>query len=283
MARPVALSAPERAQLGTTVRDVPHFADDADWLAFRQQLLAKSAKRNPGFFDPDLAAYTPGETLDLLDHPQIKAWHDQVAQFKVPAGYSGIALVPCAASKPWRDHPNMRKSKLYQAYNRLISRMERGELPKLYFMTVSEPLGLVPQDQWNRFPAYDNPGLFKDDFLRTGLVKTDWLTTPWGQRHRLPFDEVAYHHCIERLAATISATLTHNVLPLISFVDDPGMATTHGHMLDVMCSNHPEIAGRLTRHPKRLTPRVDPTEDLAHIIADWNHASPLPRRARNHP
>lgn len=66
------LSATERAQLGTEVREVPHFPNEASWLRFRQGLVEKSARRNPGFFDPDLAAYTPGETEELLDHPQVK-------------------------------------------------------------------------------------------------------------------------------------------------------------------------------------------------------------------
>jgi hypothetical protein len=293
----ITLSAPERAQLGTTKNAVPYL-DAAGWTAFRERLVAKSAKRNPGFFDPALAAYTPGETEALLDQPAIAAWHDRMRAFRVPADYQGIMLVPCAASKPWRDHPNMHKSKLYQAYNRLIAKMDAGELPRLYLLTVSEPLGIVPQDQWNAFPAYDNPGLFRDDFLRTGMVKTDWTQGEWGQRYRLPFDEAAYTRCIDRLAAVIGTVLQHNPLPVLSFVDDPGMATTHGHMLDVATAHTPTLAERLLRLPKRTTPRVDPTDDLARAI---NHAieplsprvggtavappppTPLPRRGRQGP
>lgn len=180
----------------------------------------------------------------------------------------------------------MRKSKLYMAYNRLMERMERGELPRLYFMTVSEPLGLVPQDQWHRFPAYDNPGLFRDDFLRTGMVKTAWSSTPWQHRHRLPFDEGAYQRCIDRLATTIAATLASTPLPIVSFVDSPGMVTTHGHMLDVLSVRHPDLANRLTRLPKRNVPRVDPTDDLANAIRAWSAehlpipSTPTPRRSR---
>lgn len=263
----ISLSATEHAQLGTRVGGVPHFETPSVWENFRSQLLAKSAKRNPGFFDPGLAAYTPGETEALLDHPQIAAWHAHLADFRVPAGYAGIMLVPCAASKPWRDHPNMRKSKLYQAYNRLLERMDRGELPRLYMITVSEPLGLVPQDQWNNFPAYDNPGLFRDDFLRTGMVKTDWTASDWKQRHRLPFDEAAYLRCIERLGAVIAKVLNNNPLPIVSFVDHPVTRTTHGHMLDVVTGRCPQVGSRLTRLPKRTTPRVDPTDDLAQEVS----------------
>jgi hypothetical protein len=274
----LALSAPERAQLGTELRDIPYFQNQTQWLRFREQLVVKSARRNPGFFDPALAAYTPGETEALLDHPTIRAWHQSLRTFQVPDGYAGLMLVPCAASKPWRDHPNMRKSKLYQAYNRLIERMEIGELPRLYLLTVSEPLGIVPQDRWNDFPPYDNPGLFKDDFLRTGMVKTEWATTPWRTRQRLPFDDAAYERCIQRLAAVIQTVLTNNPLPVISFVDDLAQVTTHAHMLNLADPDH-----RIHRETKRTEPRVDPTESLVERIKAWEAVkqdSPSPRSRR---
>ena len=109
--------------------------------------------------------------------------------------------------------------------------------PNVYLMTVSEPLGLVPQEMWAKFPKYDNPGLFKDDFLRTGMVKTDWNDTVYGKRHLLSFDDEAYLKCIQKLADVIGIVLSQQNTPIISFVDAK-TKTTHGHMLDLATENY---------------------------------------------
>lgn len=265
----IALSRAERAQLGQVKGDIPYLPNLEAWARFRADLVRKSAKRNPGFFDPELAAYTPGETLGLLDHPQIKDWLDGVSNIVVPPDCKGIMLVPCAASKPWRNHANARKSKLYSAYNQLIDEMEAGTRPKWFFITVSEPCGLIPQDRWNDFPPYDNPGLFKDDFLRTGLVKSDWAKTFLGSKHRLPFDQQAYDQCIDRLGEKIGAFLERQSIPIISFVDDD-IPTTHGAMLDRALENGCEVH----RHKKRNQARVSPYEYLAASLAAFENAQP---------
>ena len=57
-------------------------------------LVKKSAQRNPGFFDPALSAYTPGETLALLEQPAIRDWLNGVRDLPVPEDCAGIVLVP---------------------------------------------------------------------------------------------------------------------------------------------------------------------------------------------
>lgn len=42
----------------------------------------------------------PGETVNLLNHPKIKAWMDKMKNYKIPEQYKVIVLVPCAKTKP---------------------------------------------------------------------------------------------------------------------------------------------------------------------------------------
>ena len=265
----IALSKAERDQLGQVKADIPYLPDGDAWQRFRAELVKKSAKRNPGFFDPMLAAYTPGETLGLLEEPRIKAWLDAVPDIQVPEDCVGVMFVPCAASKPWRNHANARKSKLYSAYNQLIDEMEAGTRPKWFFITVSEPCALVPQDKWNDFPPYDNPGLFKDDFLRTGLVKSDWSKTFLGSKHRLPFDQAAFDQCIRVLGTQIEAFLGKQSKPIVSFVDDE-IPTTHGAMLD--CAT--ESGAVVYRFNKREQARVSPYDYLSAKLTELEAALP---------
>lgn len=255
----------ELAQLGT-VKDngFPYLKSLNEWLEFRKILVAKSKKRNPDHFDENLAAYTPGETLKLLNHKEIVNWFKFLESFSIPDNTEAIVLVPCAASKPWFNHKNVNKSVLYKSYNQIINDVEQNKFNKVYFLTVSEPLGIVPQSNWHDFPKYDNPGLFKDDFLRTGLVKTDWEKTFVGSKHVLPFDDTAYNECIERLAKEIEKTLSKINVPIISFVDAKEH-TTHGHMLDMVEKINPEIT--IQRHMKKELARTSPYEYMIRTIS----------------
>lgn len=258
------LNEKEFEQLGTTkANGVPYMKDINDWLTFRKFLVEKSKKRNPDHFDENLAAYTPGETLNLLKKKEIKDWFKYLETISIPSDVEAVVLVPCAASKPWFNHKNVNKSKLYKAYNEIINDMNSGNFKKIHFITVSEPLGLVPVDKWNDFPKYDNPGLFKDDFLRTGLVKTDWDKTFLKSKHLLPFDDIAYEACIKKLAQVIEYTLSKVKVPIISFVDAKEH-TTHGHMLDVVQELNPNI--KISRHMKKEQARTSPYEYIKSTI-----------------
>lgn len=234
-----------------------------DWLEFRKFLIAKSKKRNPDHFDENLAAYTPGETLNLLKHQEIQDWFKSLESIHIPHGIEAVVLVPCAASKPWFNHKNVNKSKLYQSYNQILNDINAGSFKKIYFLTISEPLGIVPQDRWHDFPKYDNPGLFKDDFLRTGLVKTDWEKTFLKQRYVLPFDNEAYEQCITILAQVIEKTLSKVSVPIISFVDAKEH-TTHGHMLNMVQIFNPDIV--ISRHMKKEQARMAPYDYIKKTI-----------------
>lgn len=256
----------ELNQLGTTKLDSYSYITDLnDWLKFRNFLVEKSAKRNSDYFDPDLAAYTPGETLELLNHKEVKKWFKYLENFSIPDNVEAVILVPCAASKPWFNHKNVNKSKLYKAYNQIITEIKNNEFPNIYFLTISEPLGIVPQDNWNNFPKYDNPGLFKDDFLRTGLVKTDWNKTFLKTKHLLPFDSIAYEKCIKKLAQVIEKSLSKINVPIISFVDSKEH-TTHGDMLDKVQMINSSI--KITRNMKKDKARTSPYDHLKEKIIE---------------
>ncbi len=253
----------EFEQLGTLHKNgYPYIKNIDDWLHLRKILLDKSAKRNPDHFDESLAAYTPGETLCLLQNPVIQDWFKKIENFQIPQDIEAVILVPCAASKPWIHHKNVQKSLLYKAYNKIIDDVSKKNMPNVYFLTISEPLGIVPQDHWHDFPKYDNPGLFQDDFLRTGFVKTDWLKTPFQTKHMLPFDTFSYQACIEQLSTVIAKVLLPIDKPIISFVD-AHEHTTHGHMLNMVQDKNNIM---IERHFKKGQARTSPYDFIKETI-----------------
>jgi len=227
------LSDVERKQLGQPVGKSSSFVSAAEYPRFRGYMLAKSQHSNPSL-DPTLTAYTPGETLKLLQHPTIVDWHDKMARFVIPKGYDTVVFVPCAKTKPWVG-PACSAS-LYSHYNEL-----RGHYGNIYFVTISEPLGVVPQQHWGDFPQYDNPGLFKDPVLRADMFTADWkrLYPETPARMQTPFDPAAYEKAIEALGRVIKQFIATNKsaypgLRFLSFVEEPEgrPAGSHSHMLD---------------------------------------------------
>jgi hypothetical protein len=215
------LSPLEKAQLGTK-----NFLPYSDWPRFRKFLTMKSLASNPNT-DPELCAYTPGETLNLLTKNEIiKKWHNDIITHKVPDIYDTIVLVPCAKTKPW----NNACRGIYKSYNKL-----KNSHGNLYFVTISEPLGIVPMDMWDSFPQYDNPGLFSDPVQRSGLFTSDWKKL-FGVQSRLqtPFDPQAQKICLELLGKVIKKFLsTNSDKNIVSFVEDFKGKGTHSQMLDV--------------------------------------------------
>ena len=140
------------------------------WPTFRKFLLDRSIASNSSL-NPELTAYTPGETIHLLNNSIISSWLNDIKSFKVPDEFSKIVFVPCAKTKPWENATRG----IYKDYNRV-----RKEHPNLFFVTISEPLAIVPQTLWNNFPQYDNPGLFKDTVQRSGGLFTQDFKTHFG-------------------------------------------------------------------------------------------------------
>lgn len=221
--------------------------------------MARSRAANP-LLDTALTAYTPGETLELLRHPTVRRWHAMMRLVRLPRHYRTIILVPCAKTKPW-EGPAVARSKLYSACNAL-----RAIHPDACFVTVSEPLGIVPMQRWGDFPQYDNPGLFRDDALRSGLTSAAWRATPFRRKLVLPFDDEAWRDCIDILGGVVGDFLAHHRgRRIIAAVDSAaGPQSTHAAMLDVAIARS---GVQVERHPKRDLPRVSPLGYLEGLLA----------------
>lgn len=215
------LSNVERQQLGTE-----GYPDISSWTQFRMFLEERSQVSNP-LLNLENTAYTPAETLKLMQKEPIKDWLDNVKKLKIPENADIVIFVPCAKTKPWKDAPRG----LYKSYNKIIN--ENSD--NIYFVTISEPLGVVPQDNWSDFPQYDNPGLFKDVVQRSGgLFTKDWQEH-FGQRYKLPWDQNAYEQSIDILAEKIKIFVNNNQKngrKFISFVGDENSIGTHQDMVN---------------------------------------------------
>lgn len=222
------LSDVERSQLGIAKggKSAKNYMSADDWIVIRDYHLRSRLNTNPET-DPNLCAYTPGETLDLLNHPIIKNWFSMVEKFKIPDGKEKVIFVSCAASKRWGENT---KSPDYQCYNIL-----RKENSKIYWVTISEPLGIVPEDHWDDFPFYDNPGLFTS----MGQVPNKFWLNKMGKQTSFayPFDQNAFNECIKILGNVIKKFYDFNKqinpnLKFISAVETPSEKSTHSRMLD---------------------------------------------------
>lgn len=260
MSRNVGLSEVERQQL-----DSPDFVSHNQWLGLRHDLVAKSFAANALLKDETMLAYTPGETRDLLGNLAVRRWHEYVDEFRVPDDYDNLVLVPCAKTKPW-DYAHSRRSQLYRGYHEVIRASDNGDIAPTYFATISEPLGVVPQQDWADFPQYDNPGLFRDPYLRAGLMSRDFVAR-FGERKKLPFDDEAYQYCIHQLGSVVARFLRVNSdKNIYSFVDTVGTQSTHQEMLDYAVNSNPDIS--VFRYTKRSSARTSPAEFIISKLSE---------------
>jgi hypothetical protein len=235
----IPLSETELGQLGepnpTSQFD---YIDQDNWEKLRGKLVSKKPSRSyietdEFKYDPELTAYTPGETLALLENPKIQEWFEKIEDFVIPEEYKHIILVPCAASKPWGvSCPS--SGKYYKAYHDIKTQLnEEGTLA--YWVTISEPLGVVPEDMWDNFPGYDVPGLFKDPSSRMSGMTTKQWKDMFGEKFSPPFDKEAYKEAVRKLGRVISKFIINNNEPgrrWISFVKGTkGTVTTHTDMI----------------------------------------------------
>jgi len=251
------LSDAEKSQLGTPKvlrtgkQSRYNYATEQEWGQLRDILVQRSQDSNPQL-EPELTAYTPGETLKLFSHPKIKKWHDSIASFQIPEEYGTVIFVPCAKTKPWACATRG----IYKSYNQIINMVKAGEIDPVYFVTISEPLGIVPQDKWGDFPQYDNPGLFRDDAQRSGLFTRDWAKYGFDTKLIVPFDDRAYEQAITRLSEIISKFLeTNKDKRFLAFVKDFQGLSTHTHMLN---KAQEKTGIDIERHFKREKPRTPP-------------------------
>lgn len=225
------------------------------WCQLRDFLVRRSIVSNPLLSAED-TAYTPSETLKLMERPAIKEWLDNIENIKIPESAKIIAFVPCAKTKPWKNATRG----LYKSYNKIIN-----ESPDdVYFVTISEPLGIVPQNNWEDFPQYDNPGLFKDVVQRSGgLFTKDWKEH-FGEKLKMPWDQVSYDKSIDILSEKIKLFVDNNQKngrTFLSFVGDEKTLGTHADMI-----NRTGVIPKENQFLKRAAARQEPYEYVKEII-----------------
>jgi hypothetical protein len=231
----------ELSQMGKQKGKYNYVSAD-DYEKLRPYLVQKSqqrASKNKIALDPTMTAYTPGETLDLISHPEVQKWFHKMRNFRIPDEYEKVILVPCAATKPWGL--SCKRGDFYPSYNEIRKEVQEKKIKPVYFVTISEPLGVVPEAFWgdepkNVFPQYDNPGLFQDTPLQSGMTTQAWSKSPLGSKREMPFDKNAYGQAIEILGKEIGAFLSNNSHhEFISFVEhaNPKEKSTHSKMLDI--------------------------------------------------
>jgi hypothetical protein len=244
------LNLQEVAQLNTS--DYP---TTEEWCQLRDFLVERSLVSNP-LLNPENTAYTPAETLLLMKQDVIRDWLDNIDSLRVPESAKIIAFVPCAKTKPWKNATRG----LYKSYNKII----KENTDDIYFVTISEPLGIVPQNNWEDFPQYDNPGLFKDVVQRSGgLFTKDWKEH-FGKRMKMPWDQKSYDEAINILSEKISLFISNNKTKdrqFISFVGDDKTFGTHADMI-----KRSGAIKESCQFLKRGAPREEPYEYVNNII-----------------
>lgn len=232
------------------------YPDKKTWAQIRLFLEERSIVSNP-LLSKDMTAYTPAETLELMKKEPIKNWLSNIQDLKVPDNAEVVIFVPCAKTKPWKDAPRG----LYKSYNKIINE----NTDNVYFVTISEPLGVVPQNNWSDFPQYDNPGLFKDVVQRSGgLFTKDW-NEHFGKRYKLPWDQEAYDKAIDILANKIKLFVLNNQKKgrqFISFVGDDNTVGTHQDMI-----NRANVIPVQNQFLKRAEAREEPYEYIKEKLA----------------
>lgn len=238
------LSEVEKKQLGTK-----GYPTIEQWTQIRLFLEERSLVSNP-LLNKDMTAYTPSETLKLMEKQPIKQWLDNIENLTIPDSVEVVIFVPCAKTKPWKDAPRG----IYKSYNKIIDENKDN----IYFVTISEPLGIVPQKNWTDFPQYDNPGLFKDVVQRTGgLFTKDWVEH-FGERYKLPWNQSDYDKAIDVLAEKIKIFVNNNQKKnrqFISFVGDEKTIGTHQDMI-----NRANVIPLENQFLKRAEAREEPYE-----------------------
>ena len=143
------------------------------------ELVNKSLLRNSKT-EIDLCLYTPSQTLlALKGNEKVKKWHKYILNTYKPKQCNVLLLISCAARKPWIE--GITKSKNYQVLYELLRALKiRNEIS---LHTISEPLAIIGEEDYEKMPIYDNPGLFRWFVRKNGLS--------WNQN--------AYDECINLL------------------------------------------------------------------------------------
>ncbi len=156
---------------------------------------------------PDRGPHLTGG-LALVDHPAVSSFARWVTEEYRPPKGSDIGLfLPCAATKPYST------SRTYRAVERELVKLPAGGAGRVHWLTVSEPLGIVPHELESAYPA-DSYDLTLRSWLPIGAfssrrrpdmgVRAD---TPTRTKVRLTADErVAMQVIAERVGRFLYST-----------------------------------------------------------------------------
>jgi hypothetical protein len=260
---PEEVSKVEREQFGKPhpTRSHPYISEtDMDDLVETHISKLKKNKNYKMELDPDLVALTPGMMLAVINGPKVQEWFEFISNYDIPDRYKYIILVPCAASKPWGK--DSCSGHYYPAYNN-IKEEYRDEA---FWITISEPLGIVPETHWDNFPAYDAPGIFRDPTMQVGgMHKKEWVKR-YGDRFNPPWDEKAREKVMSILGGVIAEFVSRNQKDgrkWISFIDQhntKGKLTTHREMVDIAKN---QLEDWLETNYTKTKPDTRPHKDIA--------------------
>ena len=150
-------------------------------------LIKQSLTRNPRT-EKDLCLYTPVQTLNAIrNNNKILNWHNYLTNDYIPQYTKLLLLFPCTANKPWSEGKT--KSKNYQILYQILNKFNFRDQVSLH--TISEPLGLIGEADYEKMPIYDNPGLFK------------WFV----RKNSLNWSTKAFEECINILGILIGKIL----------------------------------------------------------------------------
>lgn len=124
--------------------------------------------------EESLCFYNPREVYDaLMNNEKVLKWLKFISEIYTPPFRKVLLIYPCASVKPYSES---------RSYKRLYATLRRlGDLRRfIHVATVSEPLGLVPEEFYGDsqgFLWYDCPGLF------------EWWCKKFGQKYEEEFVE----------------------------------------------------------------------------------------------
>jgi archaeosine synthase len=93
-------------------------------------------------------------TAQSLSRPEVLRWHKRIMErYTPPAGIKLTVVLPCSARKPYS------RSKSHRLFTEYIKKGAGKRLSLLHEVILTSPLGLVPRELENIYPAahYDTP------------------------------------------------------------------------------------------------------------------------------
>ena len=149
--------------------------------------LEYALKINPDL-NPDLFLPDPKSVLEALDKPPISEWLNFIGnEFLIPKT-KYLIMVPCSAYKPYEPP----RDRLYKC----ISKLKR-RLRNTYFVTISVPLAVEPEDYWGfKWRGYNL--IYDAPFF------------PWIEKFGYKWDRKIVDEVLKRLGKILNKFLERN-------------------------------------------------------------------------